>query len=298
MWRHTWQRLSCVSIVGSAAASLILFYPSPRKPHLCHESPTSVGFAEAIGVDRGEGGGSPAPIYRSVPSSEVRSTTATPSPSPHPHPIHRPPSTSGDEAHTVDEAVRHAFPHVTVRHEAPEGLPNWTLRHLPNGTLMEHHFPPREDGYQLIHDTLVAVEGIRLLRYFLDPSKERLTVVCQTGTNVCGHRGVVHGGFTSALLDNAFGMLAFANTPSAATAQLTVNYKKPILAGEVIVVVVKLVKQEGRKIFMEAEIIGDADGPQTKNVLATADCLMINIAQSSTWQQRVQKKEANESKTD
>ena len=80
--------------------------------------------------------------------------------------------------------------------------------------------------------------------------------------------------------------------------QLTVNYKKPILAGEVIVVVVKLVKQEGRKIFMEAEIIGDADGPQTKNVLATADCLMINIAQSSTWQQRVQKKEADESKTD
>lgn len=68
-----------------------------------------------------------------------------------------------------------------------------------------------------------------------------------------GHPGVVHGGLTSAMFDNTFGWLFFAlGKPAAVTANLNVDFRKPVYAGSVVVIKARLQREEGRKMFMTA----------------------------------------------
>jgi len=63
----------------------------------------------------------------------------------------------------------------------------------------------------------------------------------------------VHGGITSLVFDNTFGWLFFSlNLPLAVTANLNVNYRAPLPMNTTCVLQCKLVRMEGRKMFMEA----------------------------------------------
>ncbi|PNW86609.1 hypothetical protein CHLRE_02g093600v5 [Chlamydomonas reinhardtii] len=97
-------------------------------------------------------------------------------------------------------------------------------------------------------------------------------------TDVCGHKGVVHGGLSSALLDESFGYLLYllASTaaekesralrpelPSAAlksamTAHLEVDFVRPLLPESVVVCVAQVEKVEGRKVWLRAELLSRA----------------------------------------
>ena len=111
--------------------------------------------------------------------------------------------------------------------------------------------------------------------------EEEVIAVVRFGDEVNGHPGVVHGGMTSAVIDNTFGFvyLAYRQIP-VFTAYLNVNYRKPVLASTECILRTRVTKNEGRKKFMEAHLM-DAEG----QVLVEADALFINPADS--WYNRI-----------
>lgn len=91
-------------------------------------------------------------------------------------------------------------------------------------------------------------------------------LVIQTGAEVCGHTSIVHGGLQGMLCDEVFAGLiyglkrqgALAEGP-AVTANLSVNFRKPMPAQIPVLCTAKVQKMEGRKVFVEASI-GDLEG--------------------------------------
>ena len=91
-------------------------------------------------------------------------------------------------------------------------------------------------------------------------SKEVLVVVIKFGTNLNGHQGIVHGGVISLVLDDAMGFAYEAiGIPVAFTANLSVNYRRPLPAGASTVLRVCHTKTDGRKIYFEGQLT-DPDG--------------------------------------
>jgi acyl-coenzyme A thioesterase PaaI-like protein len=84
------------------------------------------------------------------------------------------------------------------------------------------------------------------------------------GAEICGHPDLIHGGFTSAILDEMFGWATFAErnalfgAKSQAlifTANLDVNYRRPMLCYSNYLIDVKVTKVvRSKKIYLEATI--------------------------------------------
>uniref|UniRef100_A0A0G4I4B9 Thioesterase domain-containing protein n=1 Tax=Chromera velia CCMP2878 TaxID=1169474 RepID=A0A0G4I4B9_9ALVE len=118
----------------------------------------------------------------------------------------------------------------------------------------------------LLHDALLQrAEGIKELRIFQATDGEHAICVCTTGTSVCGHKGVVHGGFTAAITDEALGHLAFANLKVAATKKLEIQYKRPVMAGTTVVVSCRVVKRDGRELLLEGRLMGEPPKEKEKD---------------------------------
>ncbi|KAK2197541.1 HotDog domain superfamily [Babesia duncani] len=79
-------------------------------------------------------------------------------------------------------------------------------------------------------------------RYSRDFATHIISIV-NVGKGCCGHAGVWHGGVTSALLDNMFGMLGGFFLRVAATKTLNVRFRRPILAGETACIVVEFIPE-------------------------------------------------------
>lgn len=147
-----------------------------------------------------------------------------------------------------------------------------------------------------IYDALGAkTDGLRAYKIYAKTDGSEVAAIATFGT-VIGHPGVVHGGVTSLLFDNTLGWAnAFAvlaqegalapdvdpmqaaalRKKSTAvfgfTANLHVNYRKPILVGTTVVINCKIDRVEGRKRFL-AGAMTDA---KTGAVLADATALFI-----------------------
>lgn len=91
---------------------------------------------------------------------------------------------------------------------------------------------------------------------FLQDRGESMVMVTYLGTEVCGYPGFVHGGLLATLLDEGLARCAFQALPNklGMTASLQINYKKPTLAGQYVVLRAKVVKSEGRKAWVEGHI--------------------------------------------
>lgn len=99
----------------------------------------------------------------------------------------------------------------------------------------------KDEGYRhLLHEILTEHGDISDFQYFvsddeIQPSDEQaqnphMVVMCRIGRKTCAHKGVVHGGFTAALLDNSVSYLAHLLFKRAATKSLNVKYFRPLLA--------------------------------------------------------------------
>lgn len=81
--------------------------------------------------------------------------------------------------------------------------------------------------------------------------------------DLCGMSGVVHGGVQATMMDEAMGFAAHAALESEeldiATIELSVRYHRPTPTGEPITLRARLVRSEGRDLWMEGEI-RDASG--------------------------------------
>ena len=76
------------------------------------------------------------------------------------------------------------------------------------------------------------------------------------GTDMCGHPGLVHGGAMATLMDEALARCSFRALPNKVgmTANLTLNYRKPLPAGSFVVIRARTTKVEGRKAWVEGTL--------------------------------------------
>lgn len=104
-----------------------------------------------------------------------------------------------------------------------------------------------------------------------------LVSISYLGADLCGHPGVVHGGFLATMLDEGLARCCFGALPNKVgmTANLNIDYKRPALAGNFVVLRAKTTKVEGRKAWVEGQIetlVGEGEEPV---VLVEASALFI-----------------------
>lgn len=94
-----------------------------------------------------------------------------------------------------------------------------------------------------------------------------------------GHEGIMHGGFTAAVLDEAMGRANRICCRECGeydvpffTAEMTVKYLKPVLRGAKMVAYARVERKDGRKRYACGEII-DENG----EIMATATGLYISV---------------------
>ncbi|KAL8445505.1 hypothetical protein Emed_005559 [Eimeria media] len=108
----------------------------------------------------------------------------------------------------------------------------------------------------LLYDTLMQPGGVEMLWFFVSECKCHLVAICKVGSILCGHRGIVHGGFTATLIDNAMGFLAHAQFKRAATKSLSIKYLRPFMAGTTILFDAYLSNIDARGCSMTGSLIG------------------------------------------
>lgn len=114
--------------------------------------------------------------------------------------------------------------------------------------------------------------------YFHEKDGKSMVSIFYVGTDVSGHPGVVHGGFIATMLDEGLARCAFAALPNkvGVTANLQINYRKPTMAGQFLVLRATTTKIDGRKAYSEGWIepleVAEGEEPQK---LVEASALFI-----------------------
>ncbi|KAI9599084.1 HotDog domain-containing protein [Syncephalis fuscata] len=72
------------------------------------------------------------------------------------------------------------------------------------------------------------------------------------GAALCGHKNIIHGGLLATLVDEIFGMHVWTEGGAALTANLSVDYRRPVMANQVIRARTWAIKKDGRKIWVRA----------------------------------------------
>ena len=136
-----------------------------------------------------------------------------------------------------------------------------------------------------IYDALGArTEGLRAYKIFAKKDGSAVSAIATFGDCCVGHPGVVHGGVTSLLFDNTLGWanalsITKGGDPSqhdtvkqfGMTANLSVNYRRPLFVGQTVVISCSLDRVEGRKRFLKGIM---KDG-KTGGVIADATALYV-----------------------
>ncbi|PHJ25671.1 thioesterase thiol ester dehydrase-isomerase [Cystoisospora suis] len=94
---------------------------------------------------------------------------------------------------------------------------------FPSSLKVSHDFASSEEQ----HGRVSSVSGKRI---------PQMIVLCHVGRNVCGHKGVAHGGFTATIMDNSLGYASHFIFSRAATKSLEVKFIRPLLADSLILV--------------------------------------------------------------
>lgn len=92
--------------------------------------------------------------------------------------------------------------------------------------------------------------------YFNEKGGKSMVQIFYVGADVSGHPGLVHGGFLATMLDEGLARCAFPAMPNkvGVTANLSINYLKPTMAGQFLVLRATTTKVEGRKAWAEGWI--------------------------------------------
>lgn len=146
-------------------------------------------------------------------------------------------------------------------------LPAWRAHNLTGGTLMgpgKVPLPPLA---------------------FIDAAGERkeFVQISYVGQDLCGHPGIVHGGFLATMLDEGLARPAFEALPNRVgmTANLNVNYRAPCRADQFVVLRGEVTKSEGRKAWVEGRIETLPEGDDKPVELANATALFIEPKQAA-----------------
>ena len=178
----------------------------------------------------------------------------------------------------------------------PTTVAEWAARDDPGSSNAEQRFAQwkRVDEQLVqsgaaksnaIYDALGAqTNALKHHRLWSKPDGSEVACVATFGTDCVGHPGVVHGGVTSLLFDNTLGWanalsITKGGDPSqhdtvaqfGMTANLSVNYRRPLFVGQTVVISCSLDRVEGRKRFLKGVM---KDG-KTGGVVADATALYV-----------------------
>ena len=95
--------------------------------------------------------------------------------------------------------------------------------------------------------------GMRLA-FDLDPGRRRIVGRFRLGAEYQGGPGFIHGGIIATVLDEAMGKVSRFSDVRAVTAELTVEYLKPVRVDQEIRVEAFESQREGRHLFHQGEI--------------------------------------------
>jgi acyl-coenzyme A thioesterase PaaI-like protein len=123
------------------------------------------------------------------------------------------------------------------------------------------------------HDTLRGESLVSVYEVYKHRESNEVWAVLRFGKSLNGHPGIVHGGIISTAFDNTYGWLFFSmKTRPAFTANLNINFRKPLYANSTVVIKAKLEEHTGRKLFMNA-IMENSKG----DIIADSTTLFITI---------------------
>ncbi|KAF2717752.1 Thioesterase/thiol ester dehydrase-isomerase [Polychaeton citri CBS 116435] len=151
----------------------------------------------------------------------------------------------------AQEGMRESRPHLKI----PVAM---RAHNLTAGTLMGHE----------------RVEVPPLAFSDNDAGLPSLTTIFYVGPQLCGHPGIVHGGFLATMLDEGLARACFPALPNkvGVTASLKIDYRSPCPANTYLVLKAYTTQVEGRKAWVKGwiEILGETDGEGRKVVEAEA----------------------------
>lgn len=112
---------------------------------------------------------------------------------------------------------------------------------------------------------------------------ESFISIWHTGDDVCGHPGIVHGGYLATMLDEGLARCCISALPHkvAMTAELKIDYISPVPAGSFLVLRAETTRTEGRKAWVEGRLETlDFNGSEP-TVHARATALFISPKQAN-----------------
>lgn len=140
----------------------------------------------------------------------------------------------------------------------------------------KERFRPHEDGSRLPphHDHCLACgpENIHGHHLVVHRRGDQVHATHVFDQRHVGAPGIAHGGAVATVLDDLFGFLLYLTGAPAVTRQLDVRYDSPVLLGTPYQLVASMVRTEGRKLFLEADM-RDASGGS----VASASALFLRV---------------------
>lgn len=188
------------------------------------------------------------------------------------------PRTQDAEAHQQDEDAA-AAPHEAAQQtEAPEDTKpissyKWLQALIADGayTVFSSHGEEPQQGNNLstglaadhLFLSLLEHHFIKDMTLLYNEGTKEVHNAMRLGMPVCGHPKIVHGGLTSAILDETFGALLFSMRKAGQaafhrvfTARLEVDYLAPLPAESTIICTAGVESFEGRKLWLRATVAG------------------------------------------
>jgi len=192
---------------------------------------------------------------------------------------------------TDEETLQMYIPEDDVSREIDDFIKNhplaFELRSKPDFSESRPHLkiPESQRGHNLTGGTLMGHGRVVVPPYtWSEKGGKSLVSISYLGTDLCGHPGIVHGGFLATMLDEGLARCCFAALPNkiGMTANLNINYRAPAPAGAFVVLRARTTKVEGRKAWVEGHIetlVGPGEKPV---VLVEATALFIEPRQAAT----------------
>lgn len=144
--------------------------------------------------------------------------------------------------------------------------------------------PESQRGHNLTGGTLMGPGRVVVPPFtWSEKGGKSLISISYLGPDLCGHPGIVHGGFLATMLDEGLARCCFAALPNkiGMTANLNINYRAPAQAEKFVVLRATTTKVEGRKAWVEGRIETLVGEGETPLVLAEASALFIEPRQAA-----------------
>ncbi|KAK2609007.1 hypothetical protein QQS21_002377 [Conoideocrella luteorostrata] len=155
------------------------------------------------------------------------------------------------------------------------------LRQRPELTESRPHMkmPSQYRARSLTGSALTGPGKVPIPAYaWIENGGKSLVSVVYVGADLCGHPGIVHGGFLATMLDEGLARCCFGALPHniGVTANLNINYRKPTPAATYLVLRAETTKVEGRKAWVKGQIESMPGPGETPTVYAEATALFVS----------------------